>query len=194
MKSVLNFGLLIAGLVGFGATTATADTLQYTLTEEGVATPLATWTMSSTPTPACPSQGVSTCYVVGDYFGLDVSVYLNGSSTSTLDTLVFLNASVSDDLFSDTGTGSGGVPYLPQLTTADFSIDPSQQLYTGSEMNPTMVIPASGSFTFGSDTTGYTGDTFILSVVNTPEPSTILMLAAGLVGLVAFRRKLQLAN
>jgi hypothetical protein len=137
--------------------------------------------MSSTPTPDCPSQGISPCYLLGDYFGLDQQVFLNGSSTSTLDTLVFFGTSTGDVVLNDTNFD------IPELITADLS----QQLYTGSEDAPQMVIPASGSFTFGSDTPGYAGNTFILSVVNTPEPSTWLMLGLGLTSLALLLRRRQ---
>lgn len=184
MKSTLKFGLAIAALIALGAAAAKADTLTYTLTEQGVTTPLAVWTMSSTPTPNCPSLGISPCYVLGDYFGLDEDVFLNGSSTPTLDTLVFFNTS---------GPGSSGTWVvlndtgflIPELITTD----PTQQLYGNNEANPQMVIPASGSFTFGSDTPGFQNDIFTLSVVSTPEPATLAMLGLGLMGLLFLRKR-----
>jgi len=170
--------LVVAALVVSSAAVAKADTLTYTLSEQGVSTPLATWTMSSTPTPNCPSQGLSPCYVIGDFFGLDENVYLDGSSTPTLDTLVFFNTSAGDVVLNDTDF------FIPELTTTD----PTQQLYSNNEANPEMVIPPSGAFTFGSDTPGFQDDVFILTVT-TPEPGTITFVGLGLAGLLLFRRR-----
>lgn len=196
MKATLKVVLMVAALLVLGAAVARADTLTYTLTEQGVSTPLATWTMSSTPTPDCPNVGISPCYALGDYFGLDVDVYLNGSSTPTLDSLIFFNTSGPGSsgtwvVLNDTGNAGTVPPYVPLLPEL-ITTDPSQQLYTGSEADPQMVVPADGSFTFGSDSPGFQGDVFTLSVVSTPEPGTIAMLGLGLAGLL-FLRKRQLA-
>jgi PEP-CTERM motif len=183
MKLTSKLALILAGLASFGASVATADTmLTYTLAQNGVATPLASWTMSSAPTPDCPSQGISPCYSLGEWFGTDENVFLNGSSTSTLDTLVLMNSAFSVVL-NDTNFD------IPELTSTV-----PLQLYTMDESNPQMVIPSGGFFTLGSDTPGYQNDTFTLSVTPTtavPEPTTMMLVGVGLAGLGILLRKRQ---
>jgi len=198
MKFALKHTALICALLIFGVAAANADEYSYTLTEQGDSTPLATWTMSSTPAPNCPSQGLVPCYALDEYFGLDTDVYLNGSTTATPDTLIFFNLGFTENVaFNDTGTGPADLmPFLPELTTVASTLcsGDTGQLYSGSESDPTMVLPSSGCFVFASDTPQYSGDLFVLSVVDetttgVPEPSTCLLLLMGLGSVLIIGRK-----
>lgn len=195
MKKIAKIAVLIAALAVISASASKADTLDYTLTEElggGGSTVLATWIMSSTPAPNCP-EFMTPCYAAGEFFGVDTNVTTGG--TTTLDTLAFFNTAF---------TGSTGDPIdfndalglLPELVGDQlYTMNPDAAGCTSAEQCPEMIVPPSGSFSLTSDTEGFTGAQFILSVadVSAPEPSTILMLAIGLVGLVFVVRRRQFA-
>ena len=193
MKTKLKCAVLVIALAVISARSVKADTLDYTLFEETGSgnVQLASWTMSSTPTPTCP-EFMTVCYAAGEFFGIDTDVTVGGASTP--DTLAVFNTTFtgpSDPIDLNDVDG-----LFPELV--------GQQLYTmnsdaagctSAEQCPEMIVPASGSFMLGSDTQGFGDVQFILDVadVSTPEPSTILLLAIGLMGLAFVVRKRQFA-
>jgi hypothetical protein len=191
MNTKLKIALLVAALAVLSVRSVKADTLDYTLFEEtsGGNVQLASWTMSSTPTPNCP-EFMTPCYIAGSLFGLDTDVTVGG--TSIPDTLAFFNTGATTGTVDLNDVGNLFPELLgPQL----YTMNPDAAGCTSAEQCPEMIVPVSGSFLLGSDTNGFGDVQFILDVaeVNTPEPSTILLLAIGFMGLAFFVRKRQFA-
>jgi len=173
MNKLLRFAIVATMFVSISGTCAKADgTLIYTLTQEDSSTPLATWAMPLDPTPTC---GFSMCFQDGNFFGFTTDVSIDGGAPVG-DLLVFLNTTSMNVDFNDNSF------LLPELT--------GPQLYSGLESDPTMIIPASGSFTLVDDgTNGVGGTVYKLDVVQTPEPATLLLLGSGLFALGMRKRR-----
>lgn len=166
------WSIALVGIFLFvSAASAKADQmLDYTLTADGSSSPLATWQMSMTPTPSCPAPGP--CYLSGVYFAENVNISLEGAPAIP-DTLVFFN--------SFTGLALNDLNFdIPEFL--------GDQLYTMDESAPTM---STGSFALVDDgTSGILGTKYTLDVSAVPEPSSILLLATGLICVsVGMRRR-----
>jgi hypothetical protein len=173
MKRLLRFAMVAAMFIAISGTCAKADgTLVYTLTQEGSSIPLATWDMPLNPSPNC---GFSPCFEDGNFFATTTDVSINGGAPVS-DILVFLNTTSMNVDFNDVNF------LLPELT--------GQQLYSGLESDPTMIIPVSGFFTLVDDgTNGVAGTVYKLDVVPTPEPATLLLLGSGLFAMGMRKRR-----
>src|ERR1700735_3861726 len=150
MKRILQLAIMAVMLVTLSATSAKADsTLVYTLTEQGSSTPLATWDMPLSPSSTC---SFSLCFQEGNFFTFTTDVSIDGGAPVS-DMLVFMNTSLFNVDFNDHSL------LLPELT--------GPQLYSGNESNPSMLIPASGSFTLVDDGSngGAAGTVYELNVV-----------------------------
>jgi PEP-CTERM motif len=173
MKRVIQFAAMAVMLMVVSTASAKADgALVYTLTQEGSSTPLATWDMPLNPTPTC---GFSPCFEDDNFFAFTTEVSIDGGAPVS-DLLVFMNTtSFPQDLNDNSGM-------IPEFT--------GPQLYSGAESDPTMIIPASGFFTLVNDgTIGVAGTVYTLDVVQTPEPSTLLLLGSGLFALAMRKRR-----
>jgi len=163
MKRAIWLGALLAVFVLVSAAEARADvTLEYTLTEQGSSTPLATWEMSQTPTPSCPAPGP--CFVSGEYFAENVDISIDGAP-ATPDTLVFFNSLLTDVDLNDLN-----------LLIPEFLGD---QLYMNDESAPTM---NTGMFTLTDDGTngdGMAGTLYTLNVSAVPEPGSLVLVGLG---------------
>jgi len=144
-------------LVLYSAASAKADeVLDYTLTQNGASTPLATWQMLINPTPTCPAETPpAPCFISGDYFAVNVDVSLDGGP-ATPDTLIFFNTTASPIDLNDLNFS------IPEFV--------GPQLYSNDESAPTMKI---GSFLLIDDgTNGVGGTKYTLDVTGVPEPPT----------------------
>jgi hypothetical protein len=175
----LKFAIMAAMFVALSATSAKADgtNLVYTLTQVGSSTPLATWDMPLNPTPSCDFSPPEPCFTSGDAFFFTTDVSIDGGAPVT-DTLVFLNTTPMSVDLNDFGF------LIPELT--------GPQLYSGDESSPTMIIPASGFFTLiddGANNPATAGTEYTLSVSQTPEPATLLLLGSGLLAFGMRKRR-----
>jgi hypothetical protein len=173
MKRILQFAIMAVILTAISATNAKADgTLTYTLIQKGSGTPLATWDMPLNPSPTC---GFSPCFEDGNFFAFTTSVSIDGGAPVS-DMLLFLNTTSFPQDLNDYNF------LVPEFT--------GTQLYFGNESDPVMNIPASGFFTLVDDgTRGVAGTVYALDVVQTPEPSTVLLLGSGLFALAMRKRR-----
>jgi hypothetical protein len=173
MKRLLRFAMVAGMFIAISGTCAKADgTLVYTLTQEGSSTPLATWDMPLNPSPTC---SFSPCFEDGNFFGITTDVSINGGAPVS-DILVFLNTTPMNVDFNDVNF------LLPELT--------GQQLYSGLESDPTMIIPVTGFFTLVDDgSNGVAGTVYKLEVARTPEPATLLLLGSAIVALGVRKRR-----
>ncbi|HXZ11745.1 MAG TPA: PEP-CTERM sorting domain-containing protein [Candidatus Sulfotelmatobacter sp.] len=169
MGKLQRLGLALAMACFALVPTAKGDgTLDYILTLSGSSSPLATWTMSQTPTPTCPAEvPPSPCFASGEFFAEIVDLSLNGGP-ATPDTLVFFNSTFT----------------TVDLNDLNFSIPEfdGMQLNMNDESAPTM---KTGSFELTDDgTNGVAGAMYTLTVTaTTPEPGTLLLLGSGVLTL-----------
>jgi hypothetical protein len=173
MKRAIQFAAMAVILGVVSTASAKADgTLVYTLTQEGSSTPLATWDMPLNPSPTC---GFSPCFESGNFFAFTTDVSIDGGAPVS-DMLLFLNTTSFPQDLNDYGF------LIPEFT--------GEQLYSGDESNPTMIVPASGFFTLVDDgTRGAADAVYTLDVVQTPEPSTLLLIGCGLFALAMRKRR-----
>jgi hypothetical protein len=123
----------------------------------------ASWTMSSNPTPSFVEEGTA--------FGVDVSDLVVDGAPVPGDTIVFFN-------LSDMG-GLDSMIALPDLF--------GPQIYIGDEANPTFQL---GVYSFWM---WPEGQTETLTVTQAPEPTTMLLLCAGLAA-IGLKRKREVAR
>jgi PEP-CTERM motif len=123
----------------------------------------ATWTLSENPTPIYFQEGT--------VFAVDASDLVVDGTPVVGDILCFFN-------LSDLG-GLNSVIALPDLF--------GQQIYSGDESNPTI---QTGVYSFSM---WPSGETETLTVTQTPEPTTILLLFSGLAAL-GLKRKREAVN
>jgi hypothetical protein len=97
------------------------------------------------------------------------------------DNLSFFN------ILNDAGGGFGA--FSPDGLIQDFSLT-GIQLYSGSEADPTMLVPASQPIPFSDFDTGATGYSLTITrnIVSTPEPSSLMTLIASLILMAAWVR------
>jgi PEP-CTERM motif len=123
----------------------------------------ATWTMSENPTPMYFEEGT--------VFAVDVEDLVVGNAPVVGDILCFFN-------LSDSG-GMNSVLSLPDLF--------GDQVYIGDESNPTF---QTGVYNF---VMWPTGEAETLTIMQTPEPGTILLLFSGL-AVLGLKRKREAVN
>jgi hypothetical protein len=119
-----------------------------------------TWQLPANPTPDVADPGLGF-----EFFTVSVDQVLNGVDQGIVtDSMAFLNP-------------GSGLPF--QFLDLYASLTGSNAMYSGDENNPTF-IPGTynGSDYFNVDLNG-NPSTATLSIVSTPEPSSILMLMAG---------------
>lgn len=158
------------------------DTFTFTESLNSVDTISYVWQL-----PASPNPGANAAIGVG-FTLVDVPIftYLNGSlqsSSPSLDTLLFFAGGVGLSFYN--GSSNFG------LTWIDPATQNSGQLYTGFEDAPTFLTgDFSGIDPFNLDANG-SPVSASLSIVSTPEPSSLLLLFIGLlasVGALALKK------
>lgn len=156
-----------------GVTNARADDLVFTLTATGDTTDSMTWTLPSSPT-VLPGDSSSISFTIRG-----VQVMVNGSP-------------VTSDIFFYNTTGNDGGFSNNIFNTFDY------QTFSGTTANPTFIPgtytpPAEDEVTENDvDSWSLSGaDNLTLTIATAPEPSSMLLLGSGLVGLMGMglRRK-----
>lgn len=173
MRNVLRGACILGLLVLLSASAAKADTFQYSLDEVVTVSGATTTTTSLIHLGSFRLDGPSTTdpldgYISGKSFTVDT---VSGSGIFTADediTFLKLDQSVAGDV--------GGLTFL------DYALS-GPQLYDGSVADPT--LDTSGASTF--ELTDAAGNLYELRVTRVPEPSSLMLLAVGLVGLAIVR-------
>jgi hypothetical protein len=151
-----------------GVTNVKADSVNFDLTD---GTNTMTWTLPASPTPT----GVST----GSFFAVGPTAVLENGTTTVTQPLQFYT--IAD------GGGASNSPESP-LTLFDLF---GAQVFSGTLNAPTFV-PGDYEFSGGANRWVLSDATdFDLKISPVPEPASILLLGAGLLGLVGMglRRK-----
>jgi hypothetical protein len=168
MKNILRSGAMLAVLMLMSAGIAKADELSYTLTGPNGFD--ATWDMAQNPTPSS-TTGIS--------FDAPVNNFIVDGSGAGSDVVFY---SVIPSLTLAQGLSGPG---LADFLVGEFGSD----LFSGPLSSPTM---NTGDFSlFGTGEGVFLGQfTLHVAPIATPEPSALLLLVSGLMGLgITARRK-----
>ena len=161
---------LLGLLVLAGVTGAKADSDNFVLTD---GTNTMSWTLPSSPIPTLVNVGGGSNFVVAP-----TAILENGTTT------------VTQALEFYTTAQQGGFSDFPEIPVTTFDTF-GAQIFSGTTAAPTFVV---GDYTFTSPFDNWTlsnATNLDLKISTVPEPSSILLLGAGLLGLMGMvlRRK-----
>jgi hypothetical protein len=177
LNKIFSLFAILAMCVCFSAATAKADgggsgDLLYTLTGGPSNDPITV----TFDLPQTPTIGGSDNYDMGEGFQIDpINLTVNGTPVD------------NDCLFFYSLFGGGGLQDNNSTFNLMNPVGSTTMLYSGPESNPTM-LPLSGPITLTDFDTGTETYTLTVSSVTAPEPTSLLLLASGIVGLCLMRK------